>query len=164
MGQLSVKKELVKSKWLVESCMDSITATALEKNISLTNRLPDQMPTISGDKEMLKAALINVLGNAVKYTPDSGSVSLSLKETPETILFEIQDTGFGISQEDLPHIFDKFFRSENNQVAEQTGNGLGLAITAEIIKNHNGFIEVTSEPGKGSNFMITLPKGDLQIG
>ncbi|MDA3788983.1 MAG: HAMP domain-containing sensor histidine kinase [Desulfobacula sp.] len=144
--------------------MDSITATALEKNISLTNRLPDQMPTISGDKEMLKAALINVLGNAVKYTPDSGSVSLSLKETPETILFEIQDTGFGISQEDLPHIFDKFFRSENNQVAEQTGNGLGLAITAEIIKNHNGFIEVTSEPGKGSNFMITLPKGDLQIG
>lgn len=163
-GQVTMKKEMVKSQWLLESCMESIEAVAQGKNITLKTLLPDHMPDLSGDKEMLKAALINVLGNAVKYTPDFGSVTILIRETPETIVFEIEDTGFGIDQEDLPHIFEKFYRSGNNQVSEQVGNGLGLAITAEIIKNHDGMIEVTSEPEQGSKFIVTLPKGDLRIG
>ncbi|WP_300462029.1 ATP-binding protein [Desulfobacula sp.] len=163
-GQVTMKQEIVKVQWLLESCLDSVEAVAREKSIALKTLLPDNMPSLSGDKEMLKSALINVMGNAVKYTPESGSVSVTIRETPETIVFEIKDTGFGISQQDLPHIFEKFYRSENNQVAEQVGNGLGLAITAEIIKNHNGMIEVESEPEQGSHFIVTLPKGNVSIG
>lgn len=164
MGQMSAKKEMVKTKWLVESSMNAVEAMALEKGIALTTYLPDNLPNISGDKEMLKAALINVLGNAVKYTPEGGSVTLALQETGDIVCFEVEDTGFGIGQKDLPHVFEKFYRSENDQVAAQTGNGLGLAITAEIIKSHGGTIEVSSELTQGSKFTITIPKGDLQIG
>ena len=163
-GQVNMKQEIVKAQWLLESCLDAVEAVAREKNIVLKTLLPDNMPSLSGDKEMLKSALINVMGNAVKYTPESGSVRLAIRETPETIVFEIEDTGFGISQQDLPHIFEKFYRSENDQVAEQVGNGLGLAITAEIIQHHHGTIEVTSEPEQGSHFIVTLPKGDVSIG
>lgn len=164
MGQTAAKKGMVKTQWLVESSMNAVEAMALEKGIALTTHLPDNLPNISGDKEMLKAALINVLGNAVKYTPEGGSVTFTLRETGDIVCFEVEDTGFGIDQKDLPHVFEKFYRSENDQITAQTGTGLGLAITAEIIKSHGGTIEVSSEPTKGSKFTITIPKGDLQIG
>ena len=164
MGQMTAKKEMVKTQWLVESTINAVEAMALEKGIALTTHLPDNLPNISGDKEMLKAALINVLGNAVKYTPEGGSATFSLRETRDMVCFEVEDTGYGIEQKDLPHVFEKFYRSENDQVAAQTGSGLGLAITAEIVKSHGGTIEVSSELTKGSKFTITIPKGDLQIG
>ena len=149
-NQLAVNKQMVKTGWLLESCMESIEAMSQEKNITIETRLPDNLPKISGDKEMLKAALINVLGNAVKYTPESGRVTFSIRDKEDAV--------------DLPHIFEKFYRSENDAVAEQTGSGLGLAIAAEIVKKHGGSIEVKSQLSQGSTFIVTLPKGDLQIG
>ncbi len=164
MGHLVLKKDLVKTQWLFQSCMDSAEAMAQEKNIVLNVHLPDNLPNLSGDKEMLKSALINVLGNAIKYTPESGSVDFMIRETPDSVVFEIADTGYGISADDLPHIFDKFFRSENDQITGQTGSGLGLSITAEIVKIHGGTIDVDSEPGRGSRFTLSIPKGDVGIG
>jgi two-component system phosphate regulon sensor histidine kinase PhoR len=163
-GQVVPNKEMVKTKWLVKSCIESIEAIAKEKKIELKQNLPDNLPKITGDKEMLKAALINVVGNAVKYTPEQGRVSFSVREETETILFEVEDTGYGISENDLPHIFEKFYRAKEDQVLDETGSGLGLAITEEIIKTHGGEIEVESTIGKGSRFIITLPKGNIQIG
>ncbi len=164
MGQIMARKETVKTQWLVHASMDAVEAMALEKGITLTTHLPDNPPNITGDKEMLKAALINVLGNAVKYTPEGGSVAFSLLETVDSVCFAVEDTGFGIDEKDLPHVFEKFYRSENDQVTTRTGSGLGLAITAEIVKSHGGTIEVSSELTKGSKFTMTMPKGDLQIG
>nr|WP_320015242.1 ATP-binding protein [uncultured Desulfobacter sp.] len=163
-NQLAVNKQMVKTDWLLESCMESIEAMSQEKNITIETRLPDNLPKISGDKEMLKAALINVLGNAVKYTPEFGRVTFSIRDNEGAVVFEIEDTGVGIDPRDLPHIFEKFYRSENDAVAEQTGSGLGLAIAAEIVKKHDGSIEVKSQLSQGSTFIVTLPKGNLQIG
>ncbi|MBT3175662.1 MAG: hypothetical protein HOG03_05315 [Desulfobacula sp.] len=164
MGQLTVKKDMVKTDWLMEGCIEAVEAVAKEKNITIERKVPDNFPKIMGDKEMLKSALINILGNAVKYSPESAGIMFSIKEVDDMVVFEINDTGFGMDEKDLPHIFEKFYRSENEDVVEQDGSGLGLAITAEIIKTHDGFIEVQSELDKGSQFTIKIPKGDLLIG
>ncbi len=163
-GQVSIGGDLVKTEWLVESSMEAMEAVAKEKVISIKTELPDIFPLLTGDKEMLKSALINLLGNAVKYTPEQGEVVFSLKEGQETVIFKVTDTGYGIDDQDLPHIFDKFYRSENDQVLQEQGSGLGLAITSEIIRLHDGFIEVESTPGSGSSFTTTLPKKEYLIG
>ena len=164
MGQLTATKDMVKTDWLMEGCIEAVEAVAKEKNMTIERQVPDNFPKILGDKEMLKSALINILGNAVKYSPESSTITFSIKEIDEMVVFEINDTGFGIDDRDLPHIFNKFFRAENDKVLDQSGSGLGLAITAEIIKIHDGVIEVESELDKGSRFTIKMPKGDLQIG
>jgi signal transduction histidine kinase len=164
MGQLTVIKDMVKTDWLMEGCIEAVEAVAKEKNITIERQVPDNFPKIMGDKEMLKSALINILGNAVKYSPESARITFAIKEDDDMVVFEINDTGFGMDDKDLPHIFDKFYRSENEDVVEQNGSGLGLAITAEIIKTHDGFIEVESELDKGSRFTIKIPMGDLIIG
>ncbi|MBU1696580.1 MAG: HAMP domain-containing histidine kinase, partial [Proteobacteria bacterium] len=164
MGQLTITKDMVKTDWLMEGCIEAVEAVAREKNITIERQVPDNFPKILGDKEMLKSALINILGNAVKYSPESARITFAIKEADDMVVFEINDTGFGMDEKDLPHIFEKFYRSENEDVVEQTGSGLGLAITAEIIKTHDGFIEVQSELDKGSQFTIKIPKGDLFIG
>jgi len=163
-GQITVTKDMVKTDWLMEGCIDAVEAVAKEKNITIERQVPDNFPKIMGDKEMLKSALINILGNAVKYSPESARITFAIKEVDDMVIFEINDTGFGMDEKDLPHIFEKFYRSENEDVVEQNGSGLGLAITAEIIKTHDGFIEVESELDKGSRFTIKIPMGDLIIG
>jgi PAS domain S-box-containing protein len=164
MGQLTARRERVETRWLHQSCLDAVEKVAREKQIELTSQLPDNMPSISGDKEMLKSALINVLGNAVKYTPRAGTIEFMIQDKGDAVIFQIADSGYGISGDDLPHIFEKFYRSENESVTDETGTGLGLAITWEIINHHGGHIEVDSQPSKGSTFTITIPKGDLTIG
>ncbi|MBC8442428.1 MAG: PAS domain-containing protein [Deltaproteobacteria bacterium] len=164
MGQLTITKDMVKTDWLMEGCIEAVEAVAKEKNITIERQVPDNFPKVMGDKEMLKSALINILGNAVKYSPESARITFAIKEADDMVVFEINDTGYGMDEKDLPHIFEKFYRSENEDVVEQTGSGLGLAITAEIIKTHDGFIEVQSELDKGSQFTIKIPKGDLLIG
>lgn len=157
-GQVSVDGDLVKTEWLVESAMEAMDAVAKEKKIAIKTELPDNFPLLTGDKERLKSALINLLGNAVKYTPEQGKVVFSLREDQETVVFKVTDTGCGIDDHDLPHIFEKFYRSKKDQVVQEQGSGLGLAITSEIIRLHDGFIEVESTPGSGSSFTTTLPK------
>ena len=100
----------------------------------------------------------------MKYTPEHGRISFGLSDEGDAAVFEVADTGYGISQEDLPHIFDKFYRSEDPRVVEQTGSGLGLGITSEIVHLHGGEIGVESEPGQGTHFSVRIPKEDYQIG
>jgi signal transduction histidine kinase len=109
-------------------------------------------------------AIINILNNAVKYTPENGKITFSLLNQNGFIVFDVVDTGYGISQEDLPLIFDKAYRSADPLVREAPGSGLGLAITQEIIQLHGGEIEVDSEPGDGTHFAIKLPKEEYYVG
>lgn len=158
MGSLTVNKGLLRTDWLVDGCLSAIDASARDKSITIEKNLPDVFPSIIADKELLKAAVINILGNAVKYTPANGTISFSISEEQDSVIFEIADTGYGISPDDLPHVFDKFYRSSNPQVTAETGSGLGLAIAAETVQLHHGRIDVTSTPGEGSRFTITMPK------
>ncbi|NOR25876.1 MAG: PAS domain-containing protein [Desulforhopalus sp.] len=164
MGSLTIEKGLIKGDWLFNDCMAAVEGTALKKKISIERKLPDNFPSLVGDKELLKAAIINILGNAVKYTPENGHIKFMLTEQDDFIIFEVTDDGHGISKEDLPHIFDKFYRSTDPHVTEQTGSGLGLALTSEIVRLHGGEIEVNSKPDEGSHFMIRLPKEEYYLG
>jgi len=163
-GSLTLNKGLIKSDWFFGDCIAAVEGTAQQKNISIQTHLSDNFPSLIGDKDQLKGAVINILSNAVKYTPANGEIHFSLREENNRVIFDIKDTGYGMSEEDLSHIFDKFYRSSNPQIAEQQGTGLGLAITAEIIGLHEGEIKVQSELGNGTHFTIKIPKEEYYLG
>jgi heavy metal sensor kinase len=112
---------------------------------------------IPGDETWLRQMLLNIIDNAVKYTPNEGQIRLSLELDGSFAKIQIKDSGIGISQEDLPRIFDRFFRVDKARSREMCGSGLGLSIVQWIVKAHQGRIEVASKPGEGSCFMIWLP-------
>ena len=163
MGGLTLDKGIVKTDWLVTDCLTAVEKPAQEKHIAIKKRLPDNYPTLIGDKELLKTAIINLLGNAVKYTPENGEITFSMAEAEEKVIFEVTDTGYGVSEEELPHIFDKFYRSQNPNILEEKGSGLGLAMTSEIIQLHDGKIEVQSELDKGTQFTVKLPREEIYL-
>lgn len=164
MGSLTLATGLVKTDWLVGDCMTAVEGAAQGKNITVTKNLPDNFPSLLGDKELLKTAIINLLGNAVKYTPENGKITFSLQEENSMVVFDFIDTGYGIPEEDLPHIFEKFYRSKDPKIMEEMGSGLGLAMTSQIINLHGGEIEVQSAVGEGTHFTIRIPKEDYYIG
>lgn len=164
MGDLTLNKGLVKTDWLAGDSISAIESAAQNKHIVLEKNFPETFPSLVGDKELLKVAIINILNNAVKYTPENGKITFSLSDQNGLAIFDVVDTGHGISKEDLAHIFDKSFRSTDPHVREQTGSGLGLAIASEIIHLHGGEIEVESEPGEGTHFSIRIPKEEYYIG
>lgn len=112
---------------------------------------------VRGDALQLKQALRNLVGNAIKYTPVNGSINISLEKNEEAVIIHIKDNGYGIPAGDLPFIFDRFYRANDERIKNIEGNGLGLAITKSITERHNGRVNVKSEPGKGSCFTIMLP-------
>jgi two-component system sensor histidine kinase VicK len=163
MGCLTIKKELVRSDGLFEECVGAIEAAAQKKEISVARETPHTFPVLVGDKELLKVAVINVLGNAVKYTPKGGSITCSVSEENEQVNFDIIDSGYGIAEDDIPHIFERFFRASDPKITGEMGTGLGLAITSEIIRLHEGDIDVRSDLGKGTRFTIRLPKEEYRL-
>jgi signal transduction histidine kinase len=164
MGNITINKGLVRTEWLVTDCFTTVEVSAQQKGIKIKKHLPDNLPNFMADKELIKTAIINILGNAVKYTPENGNIQFSMEELGSSIVFDIEDSGYGMSQEDLAHVFEKFYRSGSPEITAQTGSGLGLAIAHEIIHLHDGEIEVQSKLGEGSRFTIRLPKEEYTIG
>lgn len=122
--------------------------------LSLQSIAPAQ---IYGNSDQLKQVLVALVDNALKYTPGDGSVSLSLTIEGKQAIVKVSDTGIGIAQDDLPYIFERFYRTDRARSREYSGSGLGLAIVQSIIQQHHGSIEVDSTPGKGSIFTLRLP-------
>jgi signal transduction histidine kinase len=113
---------------------------------------------INGDRDRLKQVLINLISNAIKYTPQGGEVVLSLAKVGEQARLIVRDTGQGIPADDLPHIFERFYRAEKSRTRSKAGGfGLGLSIAYWIVNHHGGQIEVDSAEGKGTTFCIYLP-------
>ncbi len=112
---------------------------------------------VNGDERRLRQMLENLLENSADYTPEGGRIELDLRLVDGLARLEVQDTGMGISNEDLPHIFDRFYRGQDARAAHSEGSGLGLAIAKYIIDAHGGSIEVTSQPGSGTTIVVELP-------
>ena len=128
-----------------------------EKKYDLVRDYSINSVWIEIDTDKMTQVIDNILNNAIKYSPDGGKITVSMKTTDDQMILSIKDQGLGIPKQDLPKIFDRFYRVDRARSRAQGGTGLGLAIAKEIIKQHNGFIWAKSEYGKGSTFTIVLP-------
>ena len=136
---------------------DQIRGQDEEKKYDLVRDYPITSVWIEIDTDKMTQVIDNILNNAIKYSPDGGKITVTMKTTDDQMILSISDQGLGIPKQDLPRIFDRFYRVDRARSRAQGGTGLGLSIAKEIIKQHNGFIWAKSEYGKGSTFTIVLP-------
>jgi signal transduction histidine kinase len=128
--------------------------------ITVRSDIPADPVTMAVDRHRIREMLLNLVTNAIKYTPPGGTVALGLTQEDGAVVFTVADTGIGIAPGDLPHIFDRFWRADpaRSRTGARPGTGLGLAITKWIAEAHGGSITVQSRPGRGSMFTVRLPK------
>ncbi len=136
---------------------DKMRGSDEEKKYELVRDYPITSVWIEIDTDKMTQVIDNILNNAIKYSPDGGKIRVTMKTTDDQMILSISDQGLGIPKQDLPRIFDRFYRVDRARSRAQGGTGLGLSIAKEIIKQHNGFIWAKSEYGKGSTFTIVLP-------
>lgn len=153
-GALTMRFAPVDTVEMVEEALERIAPLAAEKGITVTSEVADDLPVIAADMERLLQAMGNLLGNAVKFTPSGGSVTVRAERVGGAVRVAVTDTGPGIAPEHLPHVFDRFWRAPG---AGGVGSGLGLAIAKGLVEAHHGVLEVESEPGAGTTFRFTLP-------
>jgi two-component system, OmpR family, sensor kinase len=162
-GKLALNMKRVELDLLITEVFQEMTILAGNKVHIRLNEIDQAY--VNGDRDRLKQVFINLVANAVQYTPQGGEVFLSLEKIGEQARIICRDTGPGILTEDLPHIFERFYRAEKSRTRrETTGFGLGLSIANWIVERHGGRIEVNSQEGKGTTFAIWLPlyKDDKQ--
>ena len=156
-ANMEFKRETVYINQFVAEITHEFEPQARTKAQVLTLQTAKNSLEIQGDVFQLKQTLRNLVGNAIKYTPAHGIITISVASNEHSALVHVKDTGYGIPADDLPHIFDRFYRVRQDAVKDIEGNGLGLAIVKSIIEKHGGQISVESEPGKGSCFTMHLP-------
>jgi len=143
---------------VIAGAVAAAEARARSKSISLTTSIGPSVDSITGNRLSIEETILNLLLNAIKYTPDNGAVEIRAFDQGDFVRIEIADTGIGIPAEEIPHIFDEFFRGAEARKVERDGTGLGLSIARQIVERHNGKIWVESTQGRGSTFKLTLPK------
>lgn len=155
--ELELDYSMTYVNYLLEWVIKTLNPIALKKDIDLSLTAFNKIQ-IHLDQEKMQQCLLNIIGNAVKYTPEGGRVLVELEEIKDMILIKVSDTGIGIPEKDLPFIFDRFYRVDEARARKTGGTGLGLAIAQQIIQLHQGTISVTSQLGFGTQVSITLPK------
>jgi two-component system, sensor histidine kinase and response regulator len=139
----------------IRNAMESVGTLATRKDIDVSTSFDPQLPQVTGDALSLSEVFVNVIGNAIKYSPNGSKVQLKTERQGNSIIVTVKDNGIGISPEDLPHIFEGFYRGQSGKATE--GHGIGLAVSRQIVDAHAGSIKVDSELGKGTTFVIVLP-------
>jgi len=128
-----------------------------DKNIGFQISIDEDLPLITGNRSSIEAMFINLISNAIKYTPANGQFCVHIMKKAQHIQIEISDTGLGIEPKDIPHIFEKFFRERSERTKHISGTGLGLSIVKGVVEAHRGSVYVESEVGKGTTFTVLLP-------
>jgi signal transduction histidine kinase len=153
-GQLAVDKQPCPLEEIVREAMARGEAQANEKKVGLTIQLPTESMVLSCDRERILQVLGNLLGNAIKFTPEGGHVELIAEPRKSEAVFTVTDSGIGIRADELPRVFDRYWQARKTG---RQGTGLGLSITKGLVEAHGGRIHVTSEPGRGATFTFTIP-------
>jgi signal transduction histidine kinase len=156
-GKVAQKMEPVQVAQVIRKTVDFLKPEADKRRISFAVTLPADLPAVPADLQDMEKLFTNLISNAIKYNVDSGSVTVGGAVDENYVGIHIQDTGIGIAEEDLPKIFDDFYRVENEQTSHISGTGLGLTIAKKIVDSHFGHIEVRSRPNQGSTFCVYLP-------
>ncbi len=142
---------------ILQRTAEIMRLSAEEKGVSITCEIAQGLPTFSGDRGGMEAAFVNLISNAIKYTPRDGKVNVSLNKEGKGIRLMVADTGIGIPEDDIERIFEKFYRIKTEQTRSIAGSGLGLSIVKGIVDAHGGKIHVESEEGSGTTFIVALP-------
>ena len=155
-GMLRLHREPVRLADLLSHVCAAHRVRAESAGIALSTAVPDELELFA-DPVRLRQAVENLVTNALRHTPDGGSVRLGVGRTGDVVVIEVTDTGTGIGAEDLPHVFDRFWRAEKSRSRQAGGSGLGLAIVRKLAEAHGGTVTVASSPGQGSTFALRLP-------
>jgi signal transduction histidine kinase len=155
-GQQVLTREELDLSELVRSVVPAMQPLAVQRGLQLTEDI-QAVATVSGDQTRLTQLVINLVDNALRYTPQGGTVSVSVGSDREWAVLRVHDTGVGIAAEHLPHLFERFYRADPARARADGGAGLGLAIAQWVTQAHGGQISVDSELGRGSTFTVRLP-------
>lgn len=161
-GRVQYRKTVFSLADLMYECKDIMESKALEDNIHLRVESPEGLPLLDADRDKIKQVFLNLVSNAIKYNRPNGSVLMRAETADNEIIIQIQDTGLGIPEEALPHLFQKFYRVREHE-ARISGTGLGLSICKQIVQGHGGRIEVKSKMGVGTMFVIYLPRNTKTV-
>jgi len=156
-GKMKMEFEALDLMPIARRCFNVLEKSAKDKSISVALFIPPNLPRIKGDEKRLAQVFLNLLDNAIKYTTAGGKVTLHASLKDKVVQVDISDTGIGISEKDLPRIFERFYRVDKARSRELGGTGLGLSIVKHIVQAHNGQAWVQSALGKGSTFSFTIP-------
>lgn len=155
-GELSLNVQPVDAHSFLERVVSHYQMAAQQKGIRLVMNAPQGLPTLQLDSERMMQVFDNLISNALRHTPEGGEVRLSIQAVGGSTVFEVKDTGSGISAEDMPRIFDRFYKGDKSRHSAEE-SGLGLAIARSIVDAHGGRITASSQPGQGAVFTISLP-------
>jgi heavy metal sensor kinase len=155
-GEIPIHMEPIDLAQLTRYLVEQLETVAASKQITLTSESEEPV-AIAADHDWMETAILNLLDNAIRYTPEGGHITASAANRGSERILEISDTGVGISPEALPRIFERFYRVDPARDGSGVGSGLGLSLVQWIVEQHHGRIEVKSEPGKGSRFILRLP-------
>src|SRR2546422_6552170 len=160
-GRAELHREPVDLRQIIEEAGETGELLAEHAGVGIDIRLPSEPVVVSVDRSRVRQLALNLIENAVKYTPRGGQVSVELGGNDGRAVFTVADTGIGIAPGDLPHVFDRFWRADSarTRTSERAGTGLGLAICKWIAEAHGGTIDVQSRPGRGTTFTVGLPRG-----
>ena len=155
---ITLQKQACCLNEIVSDLLEEVSALALQSDIDLKLKIDNESAIyVNGNEDQLYRLILNILVNAIYYTPEQGKVEVFLDHIDHHAIIQIQDNGIGISSTDLPNIFDRFYRISNDRSRKKGGSGLGLAIAVAIVRSHGGNIQVKSEIGEGSTFTIKIP-------
>lgn len=156
-GSFKINHDDVRIETVFEDLQQDYAEQARDKQITLAFELPPKLPQVKGDRDKMLMALHNLVGNALKYTPAGGSVTVTVSAAGKNLVVEVRDSGIGISAEDAERIFERFYRATDPRVGKITGTGLGLTLAREVVRLHGGDISVDSQLNHGSTFTLSLP-------
>ncbi len=156
-GSLKLNKDDVRVSTIFDELAGDFKEQATQKEIKLKFDLPPKLPVIRGDRDKIVMALHNLVGNAIKYTPAGGEVTVRVSEEKGQFNVEVIDNGIGVREEERELIFEKFYRAKDRRITNVTGTGLGLAIAREVVRLHGGDITIRTQIDKGSTFTMSLP-------
>jgi two-component system phosphate regulon sensor histidine kinase PhoR len=161
-GEAKLKLETVNLNLLIEDVVAHLFPQAERKNLALVAKLAPSLIALQADKDRIRQVIVNIVHNAIKFTQPGGKIVISTRVDADLAITEISDTGIGITKEDLPHIFERFFKVDRSR--SSSGTGLGLAIAKHTVQAHGGEIRVQSEVGHGSTFSFNIPlKSNSQV-
>ena len=153
---LKLNKTEVNLRELTDKALGSFEKELTDRGLSAETA--GSCSVIMADRDRISQVLVNLISNAVKYTPDGGEILITLSDAEDSVVFNISDNGAGIPEEEIPYIFERFYRADKSRNRNTGGSGIGLAIVKSIVMAHGGTVNVESRVNKGSNFIVTLPK------